>query len=417
MSRRSRRRLFRRTLKYLILLTPIVVAGFFAYRITTRKIHESPRYIMRHTFPVDSVFMDLDKVTAGKKSKVLDSVFSALQAKAGFNGTVLYGEKGRLVFKKAYGYDDFKSKKKLTTGSAFQLASVSKMFTAMTIMMLKEQGLLAYDDLVSKYIPELTYPGLTIRHLLNHRSGLRDYMHFGDEFWNPEVPLTNEDMIDVMVAQDLKQFFSSGNGFDYCNTNYALLASIVERITGKKFEVFVRENIFDPLEMDDSFIYHLEKGQEIPEFVPVGVSGHRGSRGTRVEPNFYQNGVVGDKGVYSTVEDLFKWDQALYNATLVSEATLQEAFTKGSPGFKEWRDNYGFGWRLKADRIRTVYHYGWWKGFRTYFIRDLYQEKSLIVLTNTTRSLPSKVLYDVLDDKRYNLGPICPYSTIKKKKK
>jgi CubicO group peptidase (beta-lactamase class C family) len=117
------------------------------------------------------------------------------------------------------------------------------------------------------------------------------------------------------------------------------------------------------------------------------------------------------------VEDLFKWDQALYLGTLVSDATLMEAYTKGSPGFKQWRDNYGFGWRLKADRVQTVYHYGWWKGFRSYFIRDLYQEKTLIVLTNTTRSLPSSVLYDLLDDKRNDLGPVCPYSTVKKKKK
>jgi CubicO group peptidase (beta-lactamase class C family) len=322
------------------------------------------------------------------------------------------------VFKKAYGYDDFKAKKRLTTESAFQLASVSKMFTAMSIMILREEGLLDYDDTLRKYIPELPYHKLTIRHLLNHRSGLPDYMHFSDKNWDQSKPLSNEDMIRIMVGNNIQLAFPPNGSFDYCNTNYALLATVVERISGKPFDVFVRENIFDPLDMDDSFIYKLNPGDSITDFVPVGVSGHRGGRGLpRVEPNFYQNGVVGDKGVYSSVEDLFKWDQALYTDILVSQASLEEAFAEGSPNFKDWRDNYGFGWRLKADRPKTVYHYGWWKGFRTYFIRDIYQEKSIIVLTNWTRSLSSGLLYDVLDDHRHELGPVCPFSVVTTAKK
>jgi CubicO group peptidase (beta-lactamase class C family) len=375
----------------------------------TQEIKESPRYIKKHTFPTDSIFTDLDKAVMARKAKIIDSIFSALQVKTGFNGTVLYGEKGRLVFKKAYGYDDFKAKKRLTTSSAFQLASVSKMFTAMSIMILKEEGLLDYDDSVRQYIPELPYTGITIRQMLNHRSGLPDYMHFADNFWDQAKPLTNEDMIRIMAENRPPKYFSPGCGFDYCNSNYALLASVVERITKEPFDKFVKENIFDPVGMDHSFIYKLEPGQEIPPFVPVGVKGHHSARSLpREEPNFYQNGVVGDKGVYATVEDLFKWDQALYNGSLVSDETLEEAFTEGSPKFSKWKDNYGFGWRLKADRVNTVYHYGWWKGFRTYFIRDLYQEKTIIVLTNTTRSLSSGLLYEILDNKQYELGPVCP---------
>ncbi len=344
------------------------------------------------------------------KGKIIDSIFSTLQAKCGFNGCVLYGEKGRLVFKKAYGYANFMTKERLTTSSAFQLASVSKMFTAMSIMILKEEGRLNYDDSIRKFIPELPYNGITIRNMLNHRSGLPDYMHFSDNYWDQTKPLTNEDMIRIMAENKPPRYFTPGNGFNYSNSNYALLASVVERITGEKFEQFVKENIFDPLKMDHTYIYHLEPGKEIPEKIPVGVAGYHATRGMpRMEPNHYQNGVVGDKGVYSTVEDLFKWDQALYQHTLVSEATLNDAFSEGSPRFSKWRDNYGFGWRLKADRVNTVYHYGWWKGFRSYFIRDLDQEKTIIVLTNTTRSLSSSVLYEILDIKQYSLGPVCPY--------
>jgi CubicO group peptidase (beta-lactamase class C family) len=384
----------------------------------TREIKESPRYIKRHAFPVDSIFIDLDKAIIAKKAKIIDSVFSELQAKAGFNGCVLYGEKGRLVFKKAYGYANFKTKERLTTSSAFQLASVSKMFTAMAIMILKEEGLLDYDDSVRQYIPELPYPGVTIRHLLNHRSGLPDYMHFSDNFWDQARPLTNEAMINIMAVNQPPRYFTPGNGFDYCNSNYALLASVVERITKKPFDQFMREKIFEPLNMNNTFIYHLKAGDTILGFVPAGVPGHRSSRSMpREEPDYYQNGIVGDKGVYTTVEDMFKWDQALYQSLLVSEPTLREAYTEGSPRFSKWRDNYGFGWRLRADRPNTVYHFGWWKGFRTYFIRDLEQEKTIIVLTNTTRNLSSGVLYDILDLKKYDLGPVCPYAIPGKKLK
>ncbi|MCK9401503.1 MAG: beta-lactamase family protein [Bacteroidales bacterium] len=412
------KRLFKQLLKYIFLPIGAAIGLVAAILYLTQEIKESPRYIRRHAFPADSLFIDLDKITMAKKAKVIDSVFSTMQIKAGFNGCVLYGEKGRLVFKKAYGYDDFKTKKRLTVSSAFQLASVSKMFTAMAIMILKEEGLLDYDDSVRQYIPELPYPGITIRHLLNHRSGLPDYMHFSDNYWDQTKPLTNEDMIRIMADYQPPRYFSAGNGFDYCNSNYALLASVVERITKKPFDQFIREKIFDPLDMGDSFIYHLEEGKKIPQYVQVGIAGHRPSRGMpREELNHYQNGVVGDKGVYTTVEDLFKWDQALYKSLLVSETTLNEAYTEGSPRFSKWRDNYGFGWRIKAVRVNTVYHFGWWKGFRSYFIRDLDQEKTIIVLTNTTRSLSSGALYDVLDDKKYELGPICPYSPTGKVKR
>ena len=410
------KRLLLQIARYIILPIGIAIGLVVVILYLTQEIKESPRYIKKHTFPTDSIFIDLDKAVMAKKGKIIDSIFSTLQTKAGFNGTVLYGEKGRLVFKKAYGYDDFKGKKRLTTASPFQLASVSKMFTAMAIMILKEEGLLDYDDSVRQYIPELPYTGITIRHMLNHRSGLPDYMHFSDNLWDQARPLTNEDMIRIMAVNQPPRYFSAGNGFDYCNSNYALLASVVERITGKPFDQFVKENIFDLVGMEHAFIYHLEPGKEIPPYVPVGVSGHKSGRSLpRVEPNHYQNGVVGDKGVYASVEDLFKWDQALYSGLLVSEETLEEAFTEGSPRFSKWRDNYGFGWRLRADRVNTVYHYGWWKGFRTYFIRDLDQEKTIIVLTNTTRNLSSNLLYEVLDIKRYDLGPVCPYTKPEKK--
>lgn len=410
------RRFIKNLLKYLVIPVGFAIGMTMAIVWSSGKIADRPRLAPRYAFPVDSLFIDLDRIAMDRKGAMIDSIFSRLQAKAGFNGTVLYGERGRIVFKKAYGYDDFKARKRLTTQSAFQLASVSKMFTAMAIMILKEEGLLKYDDPVDLYIPELPYPDVTIRHMLNHRSGIPEYMHITDELWDVSKPLGNEDLIRLFEEKKPPRYFSAGHGFDYCNSNYALLASVVERISGKPFPVFLQEKVFDPLEMTDSFVYCLESGVEVPPLVPVGVTGHRSSRGMpRPEPDFYQNGVTGDKGVYSTVEDLFRWDQALYQGWLVSEATLREAFEPGSPKIASYRDNYGFGWRTKGDRAKTVYHYGWWKGFRTYFIRDLDQEKTMIVLSNTTRMLPSGVLYEIIDNKQHELGFTSPFNPSTKK--
>jgi len=404
------KRFIKNLVKYLIIPVGFAIGMTMAIVWSSGNIMHTSRLNPKYVFPVDSLFIDLDRIAMDKKGHMIDSIFTALQLRAGFNGTVLYAEKGRLVFKNAYGYEEFKTKKKLTTRSTFQLASVSKMFTAMAIMILREEGLLDYDDLLERYIPGLPYPGVTIRHLLIHRTGIPEYMHFSDVHWGQDRPLGNEDMIRIMIEKKPPRVFTAGNGFDYCNSNYALLASVVERITGKAFGEFLTEKVFDPLEMHDSFVYCLEPGESFSRHVPAGVPGYRSYRGRAIlEQNFYQNGVVGDKGVYSTVEDLFKFDQALYVGILVNEDFLQEAFSPGSPRRGPHQDNYGFGWRLKAGRSNTVYHYGWWKGFRTYFIRDMEQEKAIIVLTNTTRLLSSNILYEVLDNTQFELGPISAF--------
>ena len=361
----------------------------------------------------ENIYYDIHQIYAEVKSKELDSIFSKYSKMGVFNGTLIYGEFGREIFKKAYGYSDFKSKEPLATSSAFQLASVSKMFTAAAIMILKEKGKLNYDDFITDYIPEFPFDQITIRHLLNHRSGLSNYMYLADNKWNVMKPLSNENMIDLFVQNKPECYFKPDKGFQYNNTNYALLACIVERITGEPFYMFVKESIFEPLEMNHSFIYSLTIDSLVGGEVPVGVPGYetRGGRYVKIE-NYYLNGVVGDKGVYSTVEDLFKFSQALDNNTLLENSTLEEAFTGGSPNSQRRKDNYGFGWRIRKDMDSTVYHFGWWKGFRTYFIRDMKNEKVLIVLTNTTKGFPIDILWEIIKDNTTRDELISVYETL-----
>lgn len=341
-----------------------------------------------------------DPVTAGQKAEWIDSIFTRMAKGYWFNGAVAYLEQGCLIYQKAFGYSDFRSRDTLSISSAFQLASVSKMFTAMSVMMLKEDGMVDLDADIRTYLPSFPYDGVTVRMLLTHRSGLSRYMSLAHDEWkNKEIPLTNEDMLGLLIQFKPKPYFMPGKGFHYCNTNYALLACIVEAVSGMQFADFVKENIFDPLGMDDSFVYHMNDDTAVSFYIDTGVTGHtyRGWRPVRVR-NEYLNGVTGDKGVYTSIGDLAKFDQAITRNRLVSAESMREAFTPGSPGYWKRNDNYGFGWRIRESEDSTAFHFGWWKGFRAYYIRDMERQKTLIVLTNKDKGPGSSIYWNILHD-------------------
>ena len=213
--------------------------------------------------------------------------------------------------------------------------------------------------------------------------------------------------MDLYIKHKPSPYFRPNNGFNYSNTNYALLANIVEQISGQPFDVFMKENIFDPLGMNDSFIYHMNNDSIVSPYITVGIPGYRyrGWRPVR-QRNEYLNGVMGDKGVYSSVEDLLKFDQALYQNTLVSDTTLAEAFIPGSPKSRKRRDNYGFGWRIRGGMDSTVYHYGWWKGFKAFYIRDMKKQKTIILLSNRTKGVGSTPLWNIIRSEKYELPEV-----------
>ncbi|MFA8449893.1 MAG: serine hydrolase domain-containing protein [Bacteroidales bacterium] len=358
--------------------------------------------------PIDSLIHDIDQERIISKGHALDSLFKRLQKRTGLNGTVLFAEKGRVIFKGAYGNRNFRRGESLQVQDSFQLASVSKMFAATAIMILKEEGKLDYDDDVTNYLYSFPYEGVHIRHLLNHRSGLPRYMSLAHEYWQDKtLPLDNQSMLSLFSKYVPKPYFKPGHGFHYCNTNYALLANIVEEVSGVSFDEFVKEKIFRKCKMTHSFVYQMHQDTTVSAYIPYGIPGYNlGYRYPRKVRNDYLNGVMGDKNVYSSVEDLFMFDQALKTGQLVSLENQKEAYT---PGYKKARkkDYYGFGWRIKPERDSTVYHFGWWKGFRTFFIRDLAQDKTIIMLTNTDKGVSSSWLWKILDDDSFDLAPIC----------
>jgi CubicO group peptidase (beta-lactamase class C family) len=322
-----------------------------------------------------------DSFTADSVRKLgfhLDSIFRHLNKRKGFNGTVLVTKYDQVVYKGAFGYADFYRKDTLNTETAFQLASVSKQFTAMAIMMLQEKGKLDYDDSVQQYIPDFPYNGITIRALLTHRSGLPSYTYFSDHLWpDRKVPITNDDVLNMMAEHQPPVYHKPNRRFNYSNTGYFILASIVEKASGMPFDAYLRKYIFKPLQMNHTFTYDeelLARSENV-------ATGHTRNRQKRWPD--YQDTVLGDKGMYSTVEDLFKWDQALYTQQLVKKATLKEAFT-GSDQQKNAKEDYGFGWRIgyveSGDTV--VYHGGLWHGYATYLLRNPKDHSALIVLSN-----------------------------------
>lgn len=330
----------------------------------------------------DSINSILHEIHAFEKANQLDLVFKEKVKKAGFNGCVLIAQRGQVIYKNAFGFSNLEKKDSLAINSSFQLASTSKTLTAAAILLLRDQKKLKLTDDVQQFFPGFPYQGITIQQLLSHRSGLGNYLYFCEPYcdemncYKGRI-LDNEVVLQIIIEKKPPLYAAPNKKFEYCNTNYALLALIIEKASGISYPDFMKENIFKPLGMNNTWVYG-SKYDTLHANTTLGydASGH-------TEKETFADEVVGDKGIYSTVADLFKWDQALYSGKLLKKETLEEAFTGYSHEHKGKR-NYGYGWRLidngKEDKI--IYHNGWWHGYNTLFYRRPSDHTTIIVLSN-----------------------------------
>lgn len=299
------------------------------------------------------------------------------------NGVVLFAKNGKIVYNKAFGFSSFETKDSLELDDAFQLASVSKTITAVAVLQLVQDSLIGLEQTVQDFFPKFPYENVTIRQLLSHRSGLANYMYFADVLWAyRDSSISNNTVLTMMEEHKPSPYCLPDVRYQYCNTNYAILASIIEKVSKKKYETYLKKNIFEPLNMKNAFVYNRNMQPDLPQ----EVLGHNGY--SKQRDNSYQNGVVGDKGIYASALDLFKLDQALYENDFIDSTLLAEAFSPQNADLtRRNRDNYGLGWRIQlpSDFGKVVYHSGWWKGFKTYYIRMIDKNQTIIVLTNTTR--------------------------------
>lgn len=260
--------------------------------------------------------------------------------------------------------------------SSFQLASVSKTFTATAVLWCVEHHMLSLDDSLQHFFPQLPYKGIRVKDMLCHRSGLPNYLYFCSGKCNAGEYLTNKQVIEIMAKEKPAIYALPNKKFEYCNTNYLLLASIVEKVTGKKFKDFMHETFFEPLDMEHTFIYDYT--ENVDRKIAISYN-----EKWQIQYNDCFDGVVGDKGVYSTVHDMFLWDKAFYDGKLLSQEMMKEAYAPRSFE-KHGKRNYGYGWRLieQPDSSYLVYHNGWWHGNNTVFYRYIRDTTSIIILSN-----------------------------------
>ena len=294
---------------------------------------------------------------------------------------VLVVKHGKVLHQKGYGLANLEHEVPITKKTVFRLASVSKQFTAMGILILMERGKLSVDDDARKTLPELKEHDpdrpIRIRDLLRHTSGLTDYLNLRRDWKKEPARMTNEDVLRVLKKHKLK--FPTGTKWEYSNSNYALLALIISRVSGKSFGAFLKDEIFTPLGMKDSGVF--ERPDQIFKNRAYGY--RRTHLGWRTSHSDLP--VVGDGAVMTTIEDWVRWEEALRSERLVKEETLNAAFTAGRLD-DGTAHRYGYGWGVgDFGGRRTVQHSGGWFGASTYVVRFLDAGLTVVVLSNADK--------------------------------
>lgn len=320
----------------------------------------------------DSIFRPLSQKETDEYSEEIESYYKKHLVATGFNGSFLVAKNGQILYEDYKGYYDFKDKQPIDEHSAFHLASISKTFTAMTVLKLWEEGRLSLDDSLQKFFPKLPYPGITIKMLLDHRSGLPNYLYFMDSIWDKKQKATNWDVVNFMIEHKPRPDASPNRVYHYCNTNFMLLALIVEIVTNESFPKYMKDSVFTPLGLNDTYIFSIADTAKYNPTYSV----------TRPFPMDHLDCTYGDKNVYSTARDLFTWDKVLYENTFTKKSTTDLAFEPTSFE-KRTMHNYGLGWHLYFNAGDTIiYHNGKWHGSNTVFTRLVQDTAVIIVLGN-----------------------------------
>jgi CubicO group peptidase (beta-lactamase class C family) len=293
-----------------------------------------------------------------------------------FNGGVLVSRNGKIIFEAYNGLTEVLKGDSINANTSFHLASVSKTITAMAVLKLFDEKSISIDQPVASFLTGFPFPKISVRNLLNHRSGLPNYVHFAEHIgWDTKKTLTNQDILQLIIEKSTLLDIGRPNAyFDYCNTNYALLALIIEKVSGLSFSSYLEQTIFVPLGMTRSFVFSMDKvDQVLPSF----------KFNNQKEPIMFLDAVYGDKNIYSTPRDMMKWDMALYDTSFFSQKIMDEAF-KGYSYERKGVKNYGLGWRLyeMPSGKKIVYHNGWWHGNNTVFSRLPQDTTVIIVLGN-----------------------------------
>jgi CubicO group peptidase (beta-lactamase class C family) len=294
----------------------------------------------------------------------------------GFSGGILVAKNGTVLYEHYQGFSDVAQQKLINDSTPFHVASTSKTFTSTAIMQLAQQGKLKLTDTLQKFFPKFPYTYITINHLLTHMSGLANYAYFiTEKSWNTNRIATNDDVLAFMTNTPPALNREIGERFNYCNTNFVLLALIVEKISGQPFPQYVKEKIFDVAGMKHSFVLNKnDTAKFLPSFKKSMVA----------YPLDFLDGIYGDKNVYTTCQDLLKYHNAITNHLLLDTASYKLAWQPQQLDrhYYDSTEYYGLGWRLKVwpNSNKIAYHNGWWHGNNAIF-QHAYQDTATVIVT------------------------------------
>ncbi len=342
----------------------------------------------------------IDKQEFRRFHRELTALFDAKLLKRGFNGSILVARDGAVIYEKYAGFADLRKKDPLTDSTSLHIASSGKTMTAMAVLRLAQENRLSLDDSIQKFFPGLEYKGVTVRQLLNHRSGLPNYIYFMSEAREyRDSCITNEDVLDYLYTKKPNRSYAPDRRFSYSNTNYVLLALIIERVSGQTFASYMKQNVFDPLQMTNTYVAGVTELDSLcPSFQ------HNGAYWA----NDMMEGTAGDKNIYSTPRDLLKWDQALYTSQFLNQVMIDSAFQPNS-NERPSLHNYGLGWRMLnfPNGKKVIYHFGRWHGFNAAFARLVDEKVTIVILGNRYNSNIYRVArkaYDIFGDYDQNGG-------------
>lgn len=363
---------------------------------------ELPKSTMPKMKPLQKAETKLTAEYINSKKQEIESFYNKNWPNNSANGSILVAQNGQILFEKYDGYANFRDKTLITKSTPLHLASVSKVITATAILKLINAKKIELDQKVNTILKEFPYPDVTIKTLLNHRSGMRNYAYFTDRdktVWDRHNILTNQDILTIMATKNIGLEFKTDSRFSYCNTNYAMLALIIEKITKQSYEDAMRQIIFEPLGMKNTYVFNYKRDKD------TAVTSYKGNKveiGTD-----YLDAVYGDKNIYSTPRDLLKFDRARNAANFLTpelNAMVYKPYSNERKGTK----NYGLGIRMvNWDTGQNFYfHNGWWHGNTSSYITLPKEGVTIIALSNkfTRKTYDVRKLSVLFGDYPFKLG-------------
>jgi len=367
--------------------------------------------------PFGLLLLMLFACNTDKLDSKVDLIDKFMQGQAdffSFNGNILIAEKGKVIYQKSFGLSDFAKKQPLNDSTIFELASVSKQFTAMGILLLEKGGKLSLSDSVRKFFPELPYSNITLHHMLTHTSGLPEYEPLFQNKWDHSKIAFNKDVIFLLANEKPSILFKPGQHYRYSNTAYVLLASVIEKVSGMSFKNFMAKNVFEPLAMNHSRIYNTRRSGELITNYAYGYV-WSDSLNKYVLPDsitalnfvYYLDGIQGDGITNSTTTDLLKWDRAIVSKKLLGEGT-EKMVSPQVLADSSVNAYYGYGIGIRKDEFgRYIAHSGGWPGYSTHLRRYLEADKTIIVLSNN--GAPSDLISVAIANTAFGENVEMPY--------